>query len=298
MTAPTVPVTRSDRDPFALTDWLLLFGIALIWGNSFLLIKIGLEAFHPGLITWARVGLGALALAVLPAARRPIQKEDWRRIFQLGVVWVAIPFTLFPLAEEHINSAVTGLLNGATPFFGGLIGALWFDRVPRGPQRWAIAIGFAGIALIAGGSSAEGGTAFVGVLMVLAATFCYGFATNVAGALQQKYGSVPLMARVLAIGSLLTAPFGIYGLTRSELELESAVAVAVLGLIGTGFAFVLNATLVGRVGGPRSTFINYLIPVVSLLMGRIFLADTVSALALVGIALILVGAALASRREH
>jgi drug/metabolite transporter (DMT)-like permease len=298
LTAPTVPVTRSDREPFAAKDWLLLLGIGLVWGSSFLLIKIGLEAFHPGLITWARVGLGASALALLPAARRPIQREDWGRIFQLGVVWVAIPFTLFPLAEEHINSAVTGLLNGATPFFGGLIGALWFNRAPRGPQRWAIAIGFSGIALIAGGSSAEGGTAFVGVLMVLAATFCYGFATNMAGAFQQKYGSVPLMARVLAIGSLLTAPFGIYGVTRSEFALESAGAVAFLGVIGTGFTFVLMATLVGRVGGPRSTFINYVIPVVSLLLGRIFLAETVTALALVGVALVLVSAGLASRREH
>ena len=298
MSTPTVPATRSDREPFATIDWLLLGAIALIWGSSFLLIKIGLEAFHPGLITWARVGLGALALAVIPAAHRPIERKDRRRIFQLGVVWVAIPFTLFPLAEEHINSAVTGLLNGATPFFGGLIGALWFNRAPRGPQRWAIAIGFAGIALIAAGTSAEGGTAFVGVLMVLAATFCYGFAINMTGSLQQKYGSVQVMARVLAIGSVLTAPFGIYGLTRSGFALESALAVSVLGVIGTGFAFVLMATLVGRVGGPRSTFINYLVPVVSLLLGRVFLSETVTGLALVGIALILVGAGLASRREH
>jgi drug/metabolite transporter (DMT)-like permease len=298
MTAPTVPVTRSDREPFATTDWLLLGAIALIWGSSYLLIKIGLEGFHPGLITWARVGLGALALAMLPGARRPIEKVDQRRILQLGVVWVAIPFTLFPLAEEHINSAVTGLLNGSTPFFGGLIGALWFNRTPRGPQRWAIAIGFLGIALIAAASSAEGGTAFVGVLMVLAASLCYGFATNMTGALQQKYGSVPVMARVLAVGSLLTAPFGIYGLSHSGFALDSALAVTVLGVIGTGFAFVLMATLVGRVGGPRSTFINYLIPVVALLLGSVFLSETVSGLALVGVALILVGAALASRREH
>ena len=165
MTAPTVPATRSDREPFASTDWLLFSAIGLIWGSSFVLIKIGLEAFHPGLITWARVGLGALALAVMPAARRPIEKEDRRRIYQLGVLWVAIPFTLFPLAQEHINSAVTGLLNGATPIFAGLIGALWFNRVPRGPQRWGIATGFLGIALISFGSSAEGGTAFVGVLL-------------------------------------------------------------------------------------------------------------------------------------
>lgn len=298
MTAPTVSTTRSDREPFASTEWLLFAAIGLIWGSSFVLIKIGLEAFHPGLITWARVGLGALALAVMPAARRPIEKKDRRRIIQLGVLWVAIPFTLFPLAQEHINSAVTGLLNGATPSFAGLIGALWFNRAPRGPQRWGIATGFVGIALISVGSSAEGGTAFVGVLMALVATVCYGFATNMAGSIQQKYGSVPVMARMLAVGSVLTAPFGIYGLTRSDFALDSAVAVTVLGVVGAGLAFALMATLVGRVGGPRATFITYLIPVVSLVLGAVFLAETVTAPALAGVGLILAGAGLASRREH
>ena len=263
-----------------------------------MLIKIGLEAFHPGFITWARVGLGALALAAMPAARRRIEERDRWRIIQLGVLWVAIPFTLFPLAQEHINSAVTGLLNGATPSFAGLIGALWFHRAPRGPQRWGIATGFVGIALISVGSSAEGGTAFVGVLLVLVATVCYGFATNMAGSLQQKYGSVPVMARMLAVGSVLTAPFGIYGLTRSEFALDSAVAVTVLGVVGAGVAFALMATLVGRVGGPRATFITYLIPVVSLVLGAVFLAETVTAPALAGVGLILAGAGMASRREH
>jgi drug/metabolite transporter (DMT)-like permease len=298
MTAPTVSTTRSDREPFASTEWLLFAAIGLIWGSSFLLIKIGLEAFHPGFITWARVGLGALALAAMPASRRPIEREDRRRIIQLGVLWVAIPFTLFPLAQEHINSAVTGLLNGATPLFAGLIGALWFNRAPRGPQRWGIATGFVGIALISVGSSAEGGTAFVGVLLVLVATVCYGFATNMAGSIQQRYGSVPVMARMLAVGSILTAPFGIYGLTRSEFALGSAVAVTILGVVGAGVAFALMATLVGRVGGPRATFITYLIPVVSLVLGAVFLAETVTVAALVGVVLILAGAGMASRREH
>jgi drug/metabolite transporter (DMT)-like permease len=298
MTAPTVSATRSDREPFASTEWLLFAAIGLIWGSSFVLIKIGLEAFHPGFITWARVGLGALALAAMPASRRPIEREDRRRIVQLGVLWVAIPFTLFPLAQEHINSAVTGLLNGATPLFAGLIGALWFNRAPRGPQRWGIATGFVGIALISIGSSAEGGTAFVGVLLVLVATVCYGFATNMAGSIQQKYGSVPVMARMLAVGSLLTAPFGIYGLTRSGFAWNSAVAVTILGVVGAGVAFALMATLVGRVGGPRATFITYLIPGVSLVLGAVFLGETVTAVALVGVAVILAGAVMASRREH
>jgi drug/metabolite transporter (DMT)-like permease len=298
MTAPTVSATRSDREPFASTEWLLFAAIGLIWGSSFVLIKVGLEAFHPGLITWARVGLGALALAAMPASRRPIEREDRRRIIQLGVLWVAIPFTLFPLAQEHINSAVTGLLNGATPLFAGLIGALWFNRAPRGPQRWGIATGFAGIALISVGSSAEGGTAFVGVLLVLVATVCYGFATNMAGSIQQKYGSVPVMARMLAVGTALTAPFGIYGLTRSEFAWDAAIAVTILGVVGAGVAFALMATLVGRVGGPRATIITYLIPVVSLVLGAVLLAETVTVAALAGVALILAGAGMASRRER
>jgi drug/metabolite transporter (DMT)-like permease len=276
-----------------------LFGaIGLIWGSSFLLIKLGLESFHPGLITWLRVGLGALTLLVLPAGRARIAREDRRRVLVLSIVWVGIPFTLFPLAQTHINSAVTGLLNGATPIFTGLVAALFFNRTPRGPQRLGLAIGFLGIALVGTGSSAEGGTAIVGVLMVLTATLCYGFATNLAGTVQRKYGSVTVMAQMLALGTLWTTPFGLYGLARSDFAWGSATAIAVLGLVGTGLAFTFMASLVGRVGGPRASFITYLIPVVSLFLGAVFLSESVVPLALVGVVLVLGGAVLASRKER
>ncbi|CAN5374511.1 MAG: DMT family transporter [Acidimicrobiia bacterium] len=288
----------SDREPFTGTDWVLFAAVGLIWGASFLLIKVALDVFHPGLITWTRVALGAAALIVLPGGRTQIAPEDRWAMTILSIVWVAIPFTLFPLAEEHINSAMTGLLNGAVPFFTGLVGALFFARTPRGPQRWGIAVGFIGIALVSGGATAEGGTAVVGVLMVLAATVCYGFATNMAGALQQKYGSVPVMAKMLVLGALWTAPFGVLGATRSTVAWGPAVAVIVLGVVGTGFAFVFMASLVGRVGGPRASFVTYLIPVVSLVLGMALLDETVAAIALLGVVLVLGGAVLASRREH
>ena len=178
--APVVP--RSDREAFAPLDWGLFVAIGAIWGSSFLFIAIGLEDFHPGLITWARVGFGAAVLAVLPAARGHRSADFPARVLALSVLWVAIPFTLFPLAEEHINSAVTGLLNGATPMFAGMVAALFFDRAPRGPQRAGIAVGFAGVTFVSLGTAAEGGTAFVGIVMVLAATICYGVATNLTGA--------------------------------------------------------------------------------------------------------------------
>jgi drug/metabolite transporter (DMT)-like permease len=293
--APTAP---SDRDPFAPLDWGLFVAVGGIWGASFLFIAIGLEHFHPGLITWARVGLGAAALAVLPAARTRIDRVDQRRLIAISIVWVGIPFTLFPLAEEHINSAVTGLLNGATPFFAGLFGALFFDRMPRGPQRAGMAVGFVGIALVSLGSAVGGGSAVVGVVMVLMATVCYGVATNLTGSLQQKYGSVAVMSKVLATAAVWTAPFGIWGLVRSDFGWDAAAATTVLGVVGTGIAFAFMATLVGRVGGPRASFITYLVPVVALVLGAVFRDDEVTALALLGVALVIGGALLASRREH
>ena len=94
------------------------------------------------------------------------------------------------------------------------------------------------MALVSLSSASEGGTAFVGVLMVLAATFCYGIATNLAGSLQQRYGSVTVMARMLQLGALWTAPFGIYGLGHSSYAPGPVAATVVLGVLGTGIAFV------------------------------------------------------------
>jgi drug/metabolite transporter (DMT)-like permease len=294
--AVPLPV-RSDREAFAPVDWGLFATMGLVWGSSFLFIKIGLETFHPGLVTWARVALGALALAPFPQAWRRFDREDRGRVLVLSVVWVGIPFTLFPLAEQHITSAVTGLLNGAVPLFTGVIGALFFQRRPRGPQRWGIGVGFAGVALISLGAGARGGSAAAGVLMVLLATACYGVATNLAGPVQQKYGSVAVMARMLALASVWTAPFGLLGIPQSSVAAGPVAAVAVLGVVGTGLAFVTMATLVGRVGGPRASFITYLIPVVSLVLGAAFLAERVAAVGLVGVMLVVAGAVLAARRE-
>lgn len=288
---------RSDKQAFTRVDAALFSAIGMIWGSSFLLIKVALESFHPGLITWARVGLGAAALLAMPASRVRIDRSDHPRLALLSLVWVGIPFTLYPLAEQHINSAVTGLLTGATPFFTGLFAALWFGRPSPGPQRLGIAIGFAGVILISVGSGAAGGTAPAGVLMVLAAAVCYGFATNLAGSLQHRYGSVPLMGRMLALATIWTAPFGLFGLADSHMLALPAISIVVLGVVGTGVAFAFMASLVGRVGGPRASFITYLIPLVALVLGAIVLDENVSPAALTGAVLVLAAALLGSRSE-
>jgi drug/metabolite transporter (DMT)-like permease len=239
---------------FTSLDWMLFGSIGLIWGSSFLLIAIGLDAFTPGLVTWMRVGCGATALWLVPGARTPIVREDRPRIVALSVLWVAIPFTLFPLAEQWISSALTGLLNGSLPIFATAIGALMLRRTPGKAQTAGLAVGFVGIAAIAVPAATVGADDALGVALVLIAVVCYGFAINIAAPVTQRYGSLPVMARMLALAAVWTAPLGLVGVTRSSFAWSSFAAVAVLGAVGTGLAFLLMGRLVARVGSSRASF--------------------------------------------
>lgn len=295
-TATTTPQTVDDQ--FTSADWGLFVSVATIWGASFLFIDIGLDSLPPGVITLLRVGLGALALAVLPLPRQhiAIQPEDRLRTVALSVVWVAVPFTLFPIAEQHISSAVAGLLNGGTPIFAAIFAMVLLRQPTRGAQLLGIAVGFVGVVFVSLPSIGDGSSETFGVVLVVLATVCYGFAVTLAGPLQQRYGSVNLMAKVLALATVWTAPYGLWQLDDARWEVGPIVAVAVLGVVGTGIAFALMGTLVGRVGSTRASFITYLIPVVALALGVTFRDDDIVVLELIGVVLVIGGAVLASRR--
>lgn len=294
--------TAAENDGnFGPSDWGLFLTVSLIWGASFLLIAESLEGFTPGMVTLGRVGLGALTLTVLRIATRAgraIDAEDRGRVLLVAVVWVAIPFTLFPLAQQWINSAVTGLLNGATPVLVAVVSVLFVKVRPGGRQVLGLTLGFLGILLISLGSAAEGASQARGVLLVLLATVCYGFAMNVAPALQAKYGAVVLMSNVLTIAALFCVPYALVDFGENEWRAVPTLALVVLGAVGTGIAYWIMVSLVGRVGSIRASFITYLIPVVSLVLGVAVRGDTVTALALIGTPITIVGAFLASRRAN
>jgi drug/metabolite transporter (DMT)-like permease len=276
----------------------LFLSVAVIWGASFLFIDIGLDALPPGVITLMRVGLGALALAVLPLPRQhtKIRPDDRRRLVIVSVVWVAVPFTLFPIAEQHITSAVAGLLNGGTPIFAAIFAMVLLRQPTRGAQLLGIGVGFIGVVLVSLPSIGEGSSETLGVLLIVLATVCYGIAITLAAPLQQRYGSVNLMAKVLALATIWTAPYGLWQIGDARWEFGPTLAVVVLGVIGTGIAFALMGALVGRVGSTRASFITYLIPVVALVLGAAFRGDEVVALEVIGVAFVISGALLASRR--
>ena len=288
----------TNREAFTASDWALFVSLALIWGSSFLFIAIGLDAFHPGLVTLLRVGLGAGFLALIPRTRAiKIDREDRGRVAILAVIWVAIPFTLFPIAQQWIDSAVAGMLNGATPIFTALLATLLFRSSPGPLQIAGLGVGFVGILAIALPSAGEGTTAAIGVILVVVATMGYAVSLNMVPPLQQKYGSLPLMARILSLATLMVAPFGLVGLADSTFAWSSLLAVAAIGVLGTGLAFILMGSLAGSVGATRASFITYLIPVVALVLGVVFRGEVISPVAVAGVLLVIVGALLASRRE-
>jgi len=98
---------------FGGVEWALTAMVALIWGASFLFIKMGVESFGAGLVPAMRIGFGGLALVCVPASHRPIDRRDWPAIVLLALIWMAVPFLLFSIAEETVPTAVTGMINGA-----------------------------------------------------------------------------------------------------------------------------------------------------------------------------------------
>lgn len=286
----------TNTGAFNANEWALFVSISLIWGSSFLFIAIALEDWAPGLITWGRVGFGALTLALIPSARAKIEATDRNRMLMLSLLWVAIPFTLFPLAQQHINSAVTGMLNGGTPIFATIVASTLSRRLPRRAQAWGLIVGLVGVILISLAQGSEGENAWRGIVMVLGATLCYGISINIAIPLQQKYGTVPVMARMLVLATVWVTPFGLTSLSDSTFSWSALGSTLLIGVVGTGVAFLVMATLVGKVGA-RGSFITYVIPLVALVLGVVFRNDSVTFFAVVGSILVIGGAVLASRKE-
>lgn len=276
-------------------DWTVLALVALTWGASFLFIAYGLESFPPLTVAFLRVACGTVTLALVPAARRHVERADWPRLAVLGLVWMAIPLSLFPIAEQWVSSSLAGLLNGGMPIVVAFIAAIVHRTRPTRRQRAGLALGVVGMALISGPSFTGSAEEALGAGLIIIAVCCYGIATNIAGPLQQKYGGPVVMLRVEAVGALLVAPFGVWGLRNSHPSVRSVLSILVMGVLGTGVAFAAISWVLGRVGALRVSMVTYLIPPVSLTLGVALRGDTVHVANIVGIVIVLSGAFLLSQ---
>jgi drug/metabolite transporter (DMT)-like permease len=133
--------------------------------------------------------------------------------------------------------------------------------------------------------------------LVLLAVILYGLSANLAVPLQQRYGALPVLLRAQTVALIVVLPVGLAQLGASSWSWRSAAAMVPLGVLGTGLAFVLMTTLVGRAGATRGALAIYFVPIVAILLGVLLLDETVAPIALLGAVLVIVGAWVASRAE-
>jgi drug/metabolite transporter (DMT)-like permease len=262
----------------------------LIWGASFLFIAEGLEILGPNGVTFARILIGFATLALFPAARRPLPRSGWAGAALLGLIWMAFPLSMFPYAEQRVSSALTGMLNGAMPLFAALVAAALSRRAPARGVVVGLAIGLAGVALVAWPSLEAGGSHADGVAMILAAVVSYGFAVNLARPLQVAHGALPVIWRAQAAALVMTAPLGLPELLEMRWSPWPFAAVVALGALGTGVALVLATVAAGRLGATRAAATTFLMPPVALALGVAVRGEQVALLSVVGGAVCVAGA--------
>jgi drug/metabolite transporter (DMT)-like permease len=279
-----------ERTASRWADWALLVVPGVIWGASFLFMAEGLAAVAPNGVTFTRIAIGFLTLSLFPSARQPVARTDWAGTAGLGILWFAFPLSMFPFAEQHVSSALTGMLNGATPLCVAAVASILARQLPARGTLAGLVIGFGGAVLMAlpamGGSS----SAF-GVGLIVMALVSYGIALNVARPLQQRNGAIPVVWRALGVALILTAPLGLPEVLKGTWSLRPALAMLALGAGGTAIATILTATAAGRMGATKASATAFLIPVVALLLGVVIRHESVTAVSVLGAAICLLGAA-------
>ena len=276
-----------------MMDWTLLLLPGLIWGASFLFIAEGLEALAPNGVTFLRFVFGFLTLSLVPGARQPVRKSDRAGVAWLGVLWMAFPMSMFPFAEQHVSSALTGMLNGALPIIATFVAAVLARTMPARLVLVGLAVGFAGTGLMAVPAFGSGVSSKAwAVLLILLALVSYGVALSIARPLQQRNGALAVVWRAQAVALLLTAPLGVPAVLNAHWNWRSVLAIVALGCLGTAVASVVMAVASGKLGATRASATSFLIPVVSLLLGVAVRHETVPSIAITGVALCLTGAGL------
>ncbi len=297
-----------------LVPWQDKFlGLALIWGSSFLLMKLGLRALAPLQIAALRIVLGAVvvtALLHLSGGSLPAGARTWGHLLVSGFFLTAFPFTCFALGETRVSSALAGIGNSITPIAMVIFSLLLIpaERMTRA-RVLAVVLGFVGVLVISEPWNAGGRPDLVGFGITLAGGFSYGIGwpylrrylghADLGGLSQPAAllisGSVLVLAMELGSWWLrrgaVTAPWSLHAAAGSATAWEAVAAVAVLGAVGTGLAYVLQFDVVRDAGAVVSSTVTYLIPVVSVVLGVIVLGEHVGAAQLAGFVLVL-GAAL------
>ncbi|NGO14232.1 DMT family transporter [Streptomyces sp. HC44] len=312
MSAATTPRTRAAQPVVTASkrrralDWRIRFGVlSLIWGFSFLLIKVGTEGYAPFQVTLGRLVFGTLVLAGAMAWKReplPRGARTWGHLAVAAFFLNALPFSLFAYAELTIPSTLAGICNATSPLWGMALSlvALSEDRPTR--RRVAgLGIGFLGVLTVLGAWQGFHGLDAAGTAMALLASLSYPIGwiyvrRTLAGSGHSHLSLTGAQLLLATIQLAFVTP--LFTTLPGRLPVMPLLAVVALGALGTGLAVLLQYGLVAEVGPTTAQMVTYFIPVIATAAGVAILGESLTWSTPVGAAVVLAGAALTQSRPR
>ncbi|MEU9167622.1 DMT family transporter [Streptomyces sp. NPDC048420] len=305
MTTATVTEApaRASRRP--ALDWRLRFGVlSLIWGFSFLLIKVGTDGYAPFQVTFGRLMFGTLVLAaamVVKRERLPRRARTWGHLAIAAFLLNALPFSLFAYSELTIPSTLAGICNATSPLWGMLLSvvALSEDR-PTRVRVAGLGLGFLGVLTVLGAWEGFSGLDFAGTVMALSASLSYPIGwiyvrRTLAGV---GYSHISLTGAQLFLAMVqLAVVTVVFAGVPTQVDVVPLLAIAALGALGTGLALLIQYGLVAEVGPTTAQMVTYFIPVIATGAGVVVLGESLSWSTPVGAVVVLAGAALTQVRR-
>jgi drug/metabolite transporter (DMT)-like permease len=269
----------------------MLVALALIWGASFMFIKIAVRELTPATLILGRLGLAALTLAVLaPRGTFTGLRTHWRWLVVVGLVNTAIPFWLLSWGETRIDSGLASIIQAAVPIFNAALAFAFFhDMRVTGPRLVGVAVGFVGVALLVG---AQPHGRVLGALAVVGMALCYGAGGLLAARHLREAPAHTVALGTAGVAALVVAPFGIAQAPHDVPSWQTFASVAVLAVAGTALAYLLFFALISRAGSGYASLVTYLVPPIALAYGAIFLGEHIGASAFLALLIILAGVAL------
>lgn len=276
--------------------------LALIWGSSFLFIKVGVSELHPLYLTLGRVATGTVTLlVVLVVMRTPLPRDPrlWAHLGLVAAFGVALPFTLFAYGEQRISSTLAGIWNATTPLVVLPLAVLVFRTERLTPRRViGFGLGFLGVLTILGVWEGVGGAQLTGQLMCFGAAACYGvaipyFKRFVAGRTESGVAISTVQVLLATVMLAIVAPL-VAGPppVPTDLSLDVVGSVVALGALGTGIAFVIHTRNIRLAGASTASMVTYLIPVVATVVGIVVLGERLEWYQPVGALVVLTGVAI------
>lgn len=310
--ATAASVDRPDRSSTAgggLRTWAQFLGAGLVWGASFLFMTVALTGVSFTQVAWTRTVLGALTLGLVVLAVRPrvdggpvLPREPvvWLHFLVIGVVGCVVPFLLFSWAQQSVTSSLASILNATTPIMTALIATLAFRVEKLDASRWlGVLVGIVGVVVIIAPWQSELAGSLAGQLACLGATACYGV---MFGYTRRFLSGRPIAQTTFAflqVGMggavmLLLTPLLAVGPVR--LDVAVVVCLAILGILGTGLAYVWNIGVIRAWGPTNASTVTYVTPVVGVLLGVLILREPLSWNEPLGALVVMVGILLAQGR--